>query len=390
MHMSAYIPGKTAISSFLHKILSIDWLLFFALIPLTVAGLITMASFTSGGENYFFERQLIWFSVAILAFFGASSIDWRFLKRTNILLALYFISIALLVSLFIFGTVSRGAQSWFQIGAFSFQPVDPIKIVVILVLAKYFSRRHIEIAHFRHILVSGLYAFVPFALVFLQPDLGSAIIIAAVWLGMVMVSGVSKKHLALVFLTGALAFAALWNFGFAEYQKVRITSFLNPMTDTGGAGYNARQSMIAIGSGGLFGKGVGYGTQSRLEFLPEFETDFIFAAFVEEWGFVGAIVMLGLFGIVFWRILASALRGSGNFEVLFGVGIATFIASHFIIHIGMNVGLFPVTGITLPFVSYGGSHLVTEFAALGMVMGMRRYSRIAHREAFSQEVVPSP
>lgn len=365
--------------------LNIDWILFLALLPLLGAGLLAMSSFV--GDDYFFTRQLFWITTALIIFFVFSAIDWRFLRRSDVLMALFGAGIFLLVLLFVFGHIAGGAQSWFRIGPLSFQPSDPMKIILILVLAKYFSRRHIEIAHMRHIIVSGLYAFVPTLLVLLQPDFGSAIIIFAIWLGMIIVSGVSKKHLALVFIIGALMSLFLWGFVFEEYQKQRILTFVHPLTDIQGVGYNAHQSTIAVGSGEIFGKGVGYGTQSRLQFLPEHETDFIFAAFVEEWGFIGAMIMFALFGIVLWRILRNALLGASNFEILFGVGVAIFIMTHFTIHVGMNIGLLPVTGTTMPFLSYGGSHLVTEFAALGILMGMRKYQRTAHKESMNNEFV---
>ena len=159
---------------------------------------------------------------------------------------------------------------------------------------------------------------------------------------------------------GVLSFIVLWSFVFADYQKQRILTFVNPLTDIQGAGYNARQSVIAVGSGGVFGKGVGFGTQSRLKFLPEYETDFIFAAFTEEWGFFGAAIILLLFGFVIWRIVLIAMRGASNFETLFSAGFAIFLVSHVVINIGMNIGILPVTGIPLPFVSYGGSPLFTR------------------------------
>jgi rod shape determining protein RodA len=362
---------------------NIDWVLFLAILPLLGAGLVTMDSFSV--ESSFFGKQLVWIVVSLAVFFGLSLFDFRFLKRTGVLVTLFIFSVLVLATLLGLNHVVKGARSWLDFGAFSFQPSDPIKILVILILAKYFSRRHIEIANVRHILISGFYAFVPFVLVLLQPDFGSAIIIGAIWLGMVLVSGISKKHLAAVFLIGAIAFGGLWSFAFADYQKQRIMTFLNPLADIQGAGYNAYQSTIAVGSGQLLGKGVGYGTQSRLEFLPEYETDFIFAAFAEEWGFVGVLILFALFGIVIWRILANALLGATNFEVFFGMGVAIFLMAQFIVHVGMNVGLLPVTGLPLPFLSYGGSHLLTEFTALGMLMGMRRYSRAAHRDDMKQE-----
>jgi len=361
----------------------IDWVLFFASFLLLCAGLVTMNSFVD--SNPFFDKQIIWIAISLGVFFLFSFIDFRFLRRTGVLISIFAFFCALLIILLLSGVIVKGAKSWFSFGSFSFQPSDPMKIVVILILAKYFSRRHVEIAHIRHILVSGIYALIPFLLVFLQPDFGSAIIIFFLWIGMVAVSGVSKKHLLLVVIAVALALGGLWLFAFEDYQKQRIITFLNPLTDISGAGYNAYQSTIAVGSGEIFGKGIGYGTQSRLKFLPEYQTDFIFAAFVEEWGFVGAILLFILFGVVIWRILANAMLGATNFEMLFGMGVAVLFISHFIIHVGMNIGLLPVTGTTIPFLSYGGSHLLTEFMGLGILMGMRGYSKAVHRDVVHNE-----
>ncbi|MFQ5661901.1 MAG: FtsW/RodA/SpoVE family cell cycle protein [Candidatus Paceibacteria bacterium] len=361
----------------------IDWILFFAALFLVSAGLVTMNSFVD--PNPFFEKQIIWMLIGIVFFFTLSFIDFRFLRRTGVIVSLFAISTVILLLLFIFGDFVKGAQNRFDLGIFSLQPSDPIKLVVILLLAKYFSRRHVEIAHIRHIFVSGFYTFVLFFLVFLQPDFGSAIIIALIWLGMVLVSGISKKHLLIVFFVGAVAFAGLWGYAFEDYQKQRVLTFIHPLTDIQGAGYNAYQSTIAVGSGQVLGKGIGYGTQSKLQFLPEYETDFIFAAFAEEWGFVGVVIVLLLFGVVIWRIILNAMYGATNFEILFGVGLAILFMSQFIVHVGMNIGLLPVTGTTVPFLSYGGSHLITEFVGLGILMGMRRYRRAAHKDDIKKE-----
>lgn len=344
-----------------------------------------MNSFTS--QSYFFNRQVIWIAVSLAGLVLASTIDWRFLRQSEVVAVLFVISVIGLALLVVAGVVVKGAQSWFSLGFFSFQPVDFMKLVLILVLAKYFSRRHIEIAHIRHILVSGLYAFIPFVLILLQPDFGSAMIIFLIWLGMIIVSGVSKKHLLTVAGVGVGAFLIAWLFVFAPYQKARIMTFVHPLADIHGAGYNAFQSMVAVGSGQWLGKGVGYGTQSRLEFLPEYETDFIFAAFAEEWGFVGVLLLFILFGIIIWRLIDAARVGASNFETLFAAGLAIALMTHFTIHVGMNIGLLPVTGLPFPFMSYGGSHVLAEFLGLGMVMGMRRYARAAHRDDMHNEFV---
>ncbi|MDP1625323.1 MAG: FtsW/RodA/SpoVE family cell cycle protein [bacterium] len=360
-----------------------DWTLLGAASVLVLFGLVTMNSFVE--SNYFFEKQVIWFFVALVVFFVTSYIDWSFLKRTNVLVTLFSGMILVLGVLLATTTAIKGAKSWISLGLFSIQPTDIAKVLLILILAKYFSRRHIEIANIRHIIISGIYAFVLFALVAMQPDFGSAVIIAAVWLGMVLVSGISKKHLAILFAVGALCFGLLWNFGFQEYQKARIVSFIHPMSDIQNTGYNAFQSTIAVGSGGAVGKGIGYGTQSKLKFLPEYQTDFVFAAFAEEWGFVGVVLFFGAFGTLIWRIIANARRGAGNFEILFGLGLSILFMAHFFINVGMNIGLLPVTGITLPFASYGGSHLITSFFALGLLVSMRRYMRSAHKEETKRE-----
>lgn len=356
----------------------IDWILVAAIVPLLSAGLITMYSFT--GRSVFFRSQLIWIALGAGVFLALSMLDVTFLRRSGVITAIFLAITVFLLLLAIAGHTVKGVQRWISIGSFSIQPSDPAKLVLILILAKYFSRRHIEIAHVRHVIVSGVYALILFILVFLQPALGSSIIIFFIWLGMVLVSGISKKHLALVFFVALVSFGFLWTSVFRDYQKRRIVTFLNPLTDVRGTGYNAYQSTIAVGAGGLIGKGIGFGTQSRLKFLPEYETDFMFAAFAEEWGFFGALLLLGLLGIVIWRILLAARFGTTNFEVLYGVGLSIFLMSHVIIHVGMNIGLLPITGTPLPFVSYGGSHLLTEFTGLGILMGMRRYGKNVHRD----------
>lgn len=354
--------------------------------PIVAAGLVSMRSFVPlEGTGDFFSRQVIWVLLSFLVFFIFSFIDFRFLKRTDALVTIFLLACTTLLILFIVGYISHGARSWFNFGFFSFQPVDLMKLVLVLVLAKYFSRRHVEIRDIKHIFISGFYTLLPIVLVLLQPDFGSAMIIFFIWFGMVLVSGISKSHLFLVFASGALIFASLWFFVFAPYQKARITTFINPLADVRGTGYNAFQSTIAVGSGQILGKGLGFGTQSRLKFLPESQSDFIFAAYAEEWGFVGSLLILLLYALLIWRILYCASIGASNFEILFGIGIAIFFMSHILVNIGMNLGLLPVTGIPLPFMSYGGSHLIAEFAALGILMSMRRYGRSVHRDDTKNE-----
>lgn len=366
-----------------NRLINIDWILFSALVPVLLAGLFTMNSFV--GDNVFFQRQIIWISISLIVFFLLSFVDFKFLRRTGVVTTLYVVSISLLLVLFIIGSVFSGAQSWLNFGFFAFQPSEFAKLILIILLAKYFSRRHVEIKNIRHIVVSGAYTGLIFLLVLMQPDFGSALIIGAIWFGMVMVSGISKKHLLLVLTLAVLSVSFLWVFVFEDYQKDRILTFIHPLEDIQGAGYNAYQSQITVGSGEILGKGLGYGTQSRLKFLPEYETDFIFAAFAEEWGFVGVLILFLLYGIIIWRIIVNATNGATNFEIFFGLGLATMLMAHLFVHIGMNIGILPVTGITIPLMSYGGSHLLVTFIGFGILMGMRKYSRGAHKELMSNE-----
>lgn len=355
-----------------------DWVLFGSVLVLTLLGLVTM--YTNEGENIYFNRQIIWIGLACIGLLVALVPDYRFLRVGNTTFYLYMAIVASLVLVLFVGEVTLGAQSRFNLGLFSLQPSDPAKLVLIAVLAKYFAKRHELIGDFKHIFVSGIYALTVFGLVFIQPDFGSAIILFFVWFGMVLVAGIKFRHLLTVFIMGAIAFGGLWQFAFQEYQKDRIMTFLDPLSDIQGAGYNAYQSTVAIGSGQLLGKGIGYGTQSKLLFLPEYETDFIFAAFAEEWGLVGVGILFTMFGVVMWRLLRYALMAASNFEKLFATGVAILFTSHFFVHIGMNLGLLPVTGTTVPFMSYGGSHLLTEFIAVGMVMAMSRYTTAIYKQ----------
>lgn len=363
----------------------IDGTLVVAMLAISLAGLFTMSSFQDN-DNYFWKQGL-WITFSLMVFFVASFFEYRFLKQTRIVVVIYVVLLVILSFLFTLGHVSKGAESWFRLGGIAFQPSDLMKLGLIIVLSKYFSRRHIEIANVRHIIISFVYMLIPFLLVVMQPDFGSAMVLFAIWLGLVFVSGISIKHLVIVGTIGALFFVLAWQFAFKPYQKARIMNFINPLQDIRGTGYNAYQSTIAVGSGGIFGKGIGYGTQSRLNFLPEHKTDFIFAAYAEEWGFVGAMLLLVFFGVIFFKLAVYALVADSTFEALFTYGVLIWVLTHVTINIGMNIGIMPVTGIPLPLMSYGGSHLFAESLALGMCVGMRRYSRSLHKYQMNNEFV---
>ncbi len=352
----------------------IDKILVFTAIAISLLGLFTLYSYS--GDNYFFNRQIIWLLVSVCFMFIAAIPDYRFLRFGNSALFLYLTTFLLLIAVLFFGEITLGARSRFDLGFLFFQPSDPAKLVLIILLSKYFAKRHEMIGDFSHILISSLYSALFFVPVLLQPDFGSVAILFSIWFGLVFVSGIKMKHILWVSLFAAGVGFVLWNFVFLDYQKERIKTFLNPASDIQGSGYNAYQSIVAVGSGQLLGKGVGFGTQSKLLFLPEYETDFIFAAFAEEWGLFGVTLLFLLFFILLFRILKIATESSTNFERLFAAGVCIFFIAHFFIHVGINIGLLPVTGTTIPLLSYGGSHLLTEFIAIGMIMGMRNQGGI--------------
>lgn len=355
-----------------------EWPLLLIPVALCVLGILTMHTFGDGSSLA--PRQIIWLGIGVVVFLACATFDMRFIRRTPIILAGYAVSLGLLLLLLVATHSVQGARSWFDLGFFSLQPSDPIKLVFIALIAKYFSRRHMQIGDFRHIIVSGGYASVLILLILVEPDLGTAAIFSTVWFGMVLVSGISKKHLAIIVTIAAITAAGLWAFALRDYQRDRIVSFLNPAADIHGTGYNAYQATIAVGSGEVMGKGIGYGTQSKLRFLPEYETDFIFASFAEEWGFVGVSLVLVLYGLLLARLLSIARRAATNFDALFTIGVLLLFTAHIFIHAGINLGLLPVTGTTIPFMSYGGSHLIVEFAALGIVASLARNARSVPRE----------
>ena len=358
----------------------VDWFMFAAAFTLSLLGMATMHSYTS--ENFFFLRQAMWILIAVGAFFVASMPSYHFLRRTSVITGMYGIILSLLLLIFVLGAAVLGATTRFHLGAFAVQPADPAKLVLVMVLAKYFARRHTHIADIRHIIISGAYAFALFVCVFFQPDFGSGIVIASIWFGMTLISVLSQKHFIPLVVIAVVGATGAWHFALKPYQKARIMNFVHPMSDIHGTGYNAYQSTVAVGSGQLTGKGIGFGTQSKLQFLPDFQTDFIFAAFAEEWGFIGVVIVRCLFGIIITRALAIAAHAEDNFFALTAAGIAVYYFAQFAVHAGMDMGLLPITGTTLPFMSYGGSHLLTEYIALGILMSIRRggYASIRARD----------
>lgn len=359
------------LSRFLKRI---DWTLVVPAILLTVFGLISLYSSSLALEDFVnFQKQLAFFAVSIILVILFSCLDLRFLRLNSYLvLTLYFLSLLSLLGLFFLGTEIRGVKGWYRLGPFSLDPVPLAAIILIIVLSKYFSTRHVEIKRFQPIIASGLYTLLPFLLVLLQPDLGSSLLLVAVWLGVIIFSGIKLKHFLILTLLFLVIFCLGWKFWLKDYQRQRILSFLNPQIDKKGVSWSVNQARIAIGSGGFWGQGIGQGSQTQYGFLTEPQTDFIFAAIAEEIGFLGSFLLFGAFLFLFWRVIKIAFRAQNNFSRLFATGFASLLLAQSFINIGMCLGLLPVIGIPLPFVSYGGSQLLAFYIGLGVLMSLER------------------
>jgi len=356
---------------FLYFIKKLDWVLVISVFILVLIGLLSIFSTSFIEDKSFFYKQLIFIIAGFFLMFFLANIDYRiFRNHPRLLLAFYAASILLLAGVLILGREIRGAASWFRLGPVSFEPVELAKLVMILILAQYFSLRHIELYRIRHIIASGIYVAIPVILVFFQPDLGSAMVLVFLWIGTMIIAGIKLRHLMILFLIGVMIFGIAWLGLLKPYQKERITSFINPYLDPLGSGYHRIQSVIAIGAGNLWGRGLGHGSQSQLDFLPEQHTDFIFASIAEEWGFVGVFLVFILYTFLFTRIIKIALGSSNNFARLFCVGTAIVFIFQIFVNIGMNVGVLPIAGISLPFLSYGGSNLIISFIALGIIQSI--------------------
>ncbi|MDO8676652.1 MAG: rod shape-determining protein RodA [Candidatus Azambacteria bacterium] len=354
-----------------------DWILIGAIILLLAIGLLSIASTSQARTGTFsvFKKQLVFSFLGLFLLFLFGFTDYRFLRNyPAVVLSLYALSATLLILLLFFGSQIRGSTSWFRFGEggkLGFEPVEITKFILIALLAKYFSSRHVDFGLFRHIIISGIYVLIPVILVLLQPDLGSAVLMIAIWAGIMFVSGIRMRHFLVLLLIFLILTGSAWQFFLKDYQKSRITTFLKPQNDPLGSGYNVLQSIITVGSGGFWGKGLGHGSQSQLNFLPEQHTDFIFATIAEEWGFLGVSFLLILWTIIFWRLFTIGFNAETNFARLFIAGFMILLLSHISINIGMNLGFIPVTGIPLPLLSYGGSNLITTLIAFGVIQNIK-------------------
>jgi rod shape determining protein RodA len=342
---------------------SFDWILLGAVILLIVYGIAMISSATRGTQDLadYWRRQALFAGSGLIILLVVAAFDYRFYE--NLHRPLYILTIVLLIVVFVVGGITQGVQRW--IGARTIQPSELAKIVVIIGLAKLLADRDGEMGQLRHVLLSLGYILIPVILIYLQPDLSTALMLGLIWLAMVLMAGVRVLHLGVLALAGVLASPVVW-LTLQDYMRQRILLFIDPQANPD-AYYNVQQALISIGSGGWLGKGFGNGTQSQLHFLRVRHTDFIFSVIGEELGLLGAIVLFALFTILLWRILRVAAIAQDPFGRLICVGVAIIIFLQTAVNIGVNLGVLPVTGLPLPFVSYGGSSLWTFLISLGLV-----------------------
>jgi len=353
----------------------LDWILIGSSLGLAAMGALSIYS-SSGARNDFsnFEKQIIFFAIGFLAMFLVSFLDYRLLRNDPyLILFLYIVGIAALAGLFLFAPEIRGTKAWYRIGDISVDPIEYVKIILVVLLAKYFALRHVEVYRIRHIFFTGIYFLIPIVLIALQPNLGPVLILGILWIILLLVAGIRLRHLFGILALGIFIFALGWSIFLLDYQKSRIVSFIEPELDPLGIGWSQLQSQIAIGNGGIFGQGFSRGTQTQYGFLSEPQTDFIFAATAEEFGLIGISLMFLLMALLLSRIIKIGIDAQDNFARLYAAGLATLLIAQTFINVGMNLGLLPIIGLSLPFVSYGGSSLIATYIGLGVLLSIKTH-----------------
>lgn len=341
-------------------------------------GMVTLYSATHGMSEvadpyHYVKRQAIFLGLGIACMLAICFSDY--INLTNWVRYLYVANLALLILVLILGTETKGSMRWISIGFFDLQPSEIAKVIVIITLAKLLADREGRFERFSNVMPAILATALPMLLVFFQPDLGTSLVFIAVLMGMLYLAGVRARYLLYMVAAGAVVAPLLWFSFLQEYQKMRLMVFVDPAMDPIHYGYQIIQSMISIGSGGLLGKGFCESSQSRLQFLPEFHTDFIFSLFGEEFGFIGAIVLILLYFLLIYRILWIGTHSKDRFGSLICWGVAIMFFFQVLVNVGMTISIMPVTGLPLPFMSYGNNALLVNIIAIGLVLnvGMRRH-----------------
>ena len=358
-----------------------DWALFLITLLIALIGIAMIYSasqyrsqFLSPFKLTYPLRQLIWMGAGLVALVAVTMVNYQ--TATKYAYLLYFFNLILLILVLEFGRVAGGAQRWFNLGIFSFQPSELAKIVIILSLARYLKDKEEEVKRAKGLVISFCLVLFPLILILSQPHLGTAFLLLPILFVMLYVAGAKGRHLLVIILIGLLVIAPLgYHFLLKDYQKERLTVFLNPNLDPLGAAYSQNQSNIAIGSGGFWGKGWLRGTQTQLHFLTTQYTDFIFSVVGEEWGFLGASILLSLYAALLWRGMRVAIQAKDRTGALIAVGLCAMIALEILINVGMTMGIMPVSGLPLPLLTYGGSSLLTTMLSVGLLLNiqMRRF-----------------
>lgn len=358
---------------FLAAARQIDWIMLMAASLLILIGLAMLfsATYLATPLSGLFIRQAVAAAIGLMFFFFISAVPYHVIARYTI--PIYILGIAGLVLVALTGSVIRGSISRFALFGVQLQPSEFMKIALILGLSAGLAR--FTLIRWRALLVSALIVGLPTALVLLEPDVGVAALLLAVWGVVLVFRGLPWRAIIVLLLLAILLFGVSWQWLFLDYQKARLLNFLHPTLDPRGSGYNVVQSIVALGSGEISGRGLGHGPQSQLKFLPERHTDFILASIGEELGFIGVLLVIVLYGELLWRILRIATSTRDPFGQLVVVGVFVLLLISFLVSAGMNMGLLPVTGIPLPLVSYGGSNLVSTLILLGLVQSVRVYSK---------------
>lgn len=351
-----------------------DPLLWGSALLLTVISLVLLGTGSDSGNFGYFLKQGIAAILGIIAMFVIARTHYTFARSFSS--ALFIILVVLLIVV-LQGRIIRGAASWLVFGGFHLQPGEIAKAILVVVIAKILGESKQGVASTAVLLRTILFAGIPIIMVVLQPDFGTGMLLVMIWFGMIAVAGLTRKQFMVLSMIAIAVFVSSWIFFLKPYQKDRVLVFLNPGADPLGRGYTVLQSVTAFGSGGIWGRGLGYGPQSRLNFLPENRTDFIFARIGEELGLVGVLGVLSLYGVILWRMIVAASKTTDSFGRAIAVGAFVALLSGIAVNAGMNLGLLPVTGVPLPFISYGGSSLLTMFIIVGLVESV-----IIHGEAW--------
>jgi rod shape determining protein RodA len=352
---------------------SIDGGLILSALLLAAIGLATVHSASSEMPVDYFPRQAGWVAIGLVLLVISMSVEYHVLLDLSVVL--YVLGLVSLVGVLGFGAMHGGAANWLKIGAFQFQPSEFAKIATCLFLARYLAGLNLRVLDLRQIFVGVGIVGLPMVLVAIEPDMGGAAMYAPLLIGMLLVAGIRIRLLVTAALIGLVLVSGLWMFGLKGYQRQRVLTFLAPETDPLGAGYQVRQSKIAVGSGGFLGKGYMQGTQSQLRFLPARHTDFILSVLAEEWGFLGVISVFGLYAVYISSAARIANRARDRAGILLVVGLISITCFHVLYNSAMVVGFLPITGIPIPFLSYGGSFTMINFISVGIILGVdiRRY-----------------